>query len=67
MAEAAGKARVALVTGGVSGIGLATAELLLASGWKVAVIDRDEKELEVPAGEVLRQSQRPRCYARCDR
>ncbi len=46
MAEAAGKARVALVTGGASGIGLATAELLLASGWKVAIIDRDENQLE---------------------
>jgi len=39
------KDRVALVTGGVSGIGLATARRLLESGWKVAAVDRDEKAL----------------------
>jgi NAD(P)-dependent dehydrogenase (short-subunit alcohol dehydrogenase family) len=44
MAEAAN--RVALVTGGASGIGLATAKLLLKSGWHVAVVDRDEATLE---------------------
>jgi NAD(P)-dependent dehydrogenase (short-subunit alcohol dehydrogenase family) len=46
MAGAAQRERVALVTGGASGIGLATAERLLTAGWKVAIADRDEKALE---------------------
>ena len=50
MAEAAN--RVALITGGASGIGLATAKLLLKSGWRVAVVDRDESTLE-PARQEL--------------
>jgi NAD(P)-dependent dehydrogenase (short-subunit alcohol dehydrogenase family) len=44
MAEATN--RVALITGGASGIGLATARLLLRSGWRVAIVDRDEAALE---------------------
>ena len=38
--------RAAIVTGGASGIGLACAGALLAAGWKVGVLDRDEKALE---------------------
>lgn len=36
----------AIITGAASGIGLATAQLLVARGWKVAILDRDEAALE---------------------
>jgi NAD(P)-dependent dehydrogenase (short-subunit alcohol dehydrogenase family) len=44
--EAVGQRRVALVTGGTSGIGLATAKMLLAAGWRVVVCGRDHQRLE---------------------
>ncbi len=37
--------KVAVVTGAARGIGLATTKLLLADGWGVAMVDRDEPEL----------------------
>src|SRR5215510_14832673 len=44
--------RVAVVTGGGGGIGRATAVSFAKAGAKVAVIDRDEKGLEVTRGEL---------------
>jgi NAD(P)-dependent dehydrogenase (short-subunit alcohol dehydrogenase family) len=43
--------RTALVTGGASGIGLATARRLLDGGWRVAIVDRDEAALAGLRGE----------------
>ncbi|MCR8547942.1 SDR family oxidoreductase [Salipiger sp. P9] len=39
----------AIVTGAARGIGLATADLFAARGWKVALVDRDSDELETVA------------------
>ena len=38
-------AKVAIVTGGCRGIGLAATEIFLEQGWRVAVVDRDTEEL----------------------
>jgi NAD(P)-dependent dehydrogenase (short-subunit alcohol dehydrogenase family) len=45
--------RVAVVTGGTSGIGLATARLLLAEGAAVAICGRDEARLAAAKSSVL--------------
>ena len=37
--------KVAIVTGGCRGIGLAATEIFLEQGWAVAVVDRDTDEL----------------------
>ena len=52
MPKPATKPRVALITGGASGIGLATARLLLKAGWKIALVDRDAQALSRVAGEL---------------
>src|SRR5579871_1867310 len=42
--------KVAAVTGAASGIGLASAEAMLAAGSRVVMIDRDEAALKAPSG-----------------
>lgn len=47
-----GERHVALITGGASGIGLATARRLAADGLRVALIDIDEAGLDLAIGEL---------------
>lgn len=51
-------ARVAVVTGGSAGIGLATAEALAAAGWSVAILARDPARLIEAAGLLKRHGGR---------
>ncbi|MFC6636018.1 SDR family oxidoreductase [Sulfitobacter sp. JBTF-M27] len=44
-------AKVALITGAARGIGLATAHLMAADGWRVALLDRDEDALKEAAAQ----------------
>jgi 3-oxoacyl-[acyl-carrier protein] reductase len=50
--------RVCVVTGGSSGIGLATARLLLDEGARVAIVGRDEGRLERAAAELTARGDR---------
>jgi len=52
----------AVITGGASGLGLATAELLAARGWHLALLDRDAARL-AGATEELRATGSPHCEA----
>lgn len=44
--------RNAIVTGAARGIGLATAKLLLAEGWRVSMVDWDEETLNAEAAQL---------------
>ncbi|MDX6628852.1 MAG: hypothetical protein QOH00_1098, partial [Gaiellales bacterium] len=48
--------KTALVTGGASGLGRATAEALLQRGARVIALDRDERVQEVPGVEGVQGS-----------
>jgi citronellol/citronellal dehydrogenase len=59
--------RVAIVTGGGSGIGLATAHELLRLGARVAICGRTAEKLETAAGELVAASASDRVFAAaCD-
>ncbi|SHJ35188.1 NAD(P)-dependent dehydrogenase, short-chain alcohol dehydrogenase family [Shimia gijangensis] len=44
--------KVALITGAARGIGLATAKLMQADGWQIAMLDRDTDELAIALPQV---------------
>ncbi|MGH8252347.1 MAG: SDR family NAD(P)-dependent oxidoreductase [Steroidobacteraceae bacterium] len=50
----------AVITGGASGLGLATAELLAARGWRLGLLDRDSERL-AQAVQELRAAGSPQC------
>jgi NAD(P)-dependent dehydrogenase (short-subunit alcohol dehydrogenase family) len=52
----AGKSKVAVITGGGTGIGLATARLFAKSGYSVIITGRDAKRLKRAAGNISTKS-----------
>jgi NAD(P)-dependent dehydrogenase (short-subunit alcohol dehydrogenase family) len=71
MADQAAEGRVAIVTGGASGIGLATVQRLRNAGWRVGALDRDAAALERLAQDgvrtaVLDVTDEAACEARVD-
>ena len=58
--------KVAVVTGGTSGIGLATARLLLAEGAAVAICGRDEARLAAAKVDVARECRFEPSCSRCN-
>jgi len=59
--------KVAVITGGSSGIGLATARLMLAESACVAICGRDEARLEAAKASLLKEAPSERLLAvRCD-
>ena len=57
--------RVAVVTGGSSGIGLATARLLLRGGARVAICGRDAARLEAAGRSLGEEAASDRIYTHC--
>lgn len=55
MSSAAGTPKVAIISGGLRGIGLATGELLRAEGWRVVLADRDAPDADSHEGFDCRQ------------
>ena len=58
--------KIALITGGTSGIGFATAELFIREGAKVAIIGRDKERLSESKEKILNASDENLLPVQCD-